>query len=98
MAGLAEPLGGQMDFTVAGALKKYRRMRGYRRFLIVAAVPFALGMAWFYDFNRTDILISVAIAAVFVSMGETEIRLKTMQNRLAQMADDLDALRGRENQ
>jgi hypothetical protein len=86
-----------MEFELTGALKKYRRMRGWRSFLVGLAIPLGVAVPWYYDFNRTDTLICLAGAFVFSSIGYLEMRLKTMQIRLAGMADQLDALSGKKS-
>lgn len=83
-----------MEFDLKKALKKYNRMRSRRRFAAFAAVPVSIAVAWFYDFGRTDTLIRVAIGMVLWGMAETELRLKTIQVRLAEMDDKLQRLTG----
>jgi hypothetical protein len=85
-----------MQFELKGALKKYRRMRSWRRIVLVVVVLGVIGWPWAYDFSRTDTLICWVGAFVFWIFGELELRLKTMQIRLAEMADRLDALSGGE--
>src|ERR1043166_9124595 len=85
-----------MEFTLKGASKKYRRMRGWRFFLMNAALPAALGIPWYFDFTRTETIICIVGTMLFTVAGHLEMRLKTIQVRLAGMADELDALRGKE--
>lgn len=85
-----------MEFKLGGALKKYRRMRSWRR-AGVAVVAFAAILApIFFELSRTDMLICWLGAFVVWMTGEIEMRLKTMQVRLAGMSDQLNALTGRD--
>lgn len=86
-----------MEFGLKGALKKYRRMRAWRRFGL-ALMPVGAGAAaWVYDLGRTDTLICVGGALLFFAAGELELRLKTIQIRLAGMSDRLNRLTGGDN-
>jgi len=67
-------------------------MRSWREGLVLAALPISFGVSWFFDFGRTDTLIAAAIACVFAGFGQLEIRLKTVQVRLAGMDDKLHQL------
>jgi len=78
------------------ALRIYRRMRGWRTFATAAIVPLGFAAIWVFKLNRTDSLICVASAFLLGFLGHLELRMKTMQIRLAKMADELDALRGKE--
>ncbi|HTM74925.1 MAG TPA: hypothetical protein VL198_16990 [Pseudolabrys sp.] len=78
-----------MEFSLKGALKKHRRMRSWREVVVLAALPISFGVSWFFDFGRTDTLIAAAIACVFAGFGQLEIRLKTVQVRLAGVDDKL---------
>jgi len=83
-----------MEFELKGALKKYRQMRWWRRFWISTAIPISFAIPWFLNFGKTDTLICVAMGVVVWGVGETELRLKTIQVRLAGMNDQLNQLRG----
>jgi hypothetical protein len=83
-----------MEFELKGALKKYGRMRAWRRFGIFAVLLVGFTVPWIYSFNRTDTMLCWLLSAVLWGLGETELRLKTMQVRLAGMADKLDRLSG----
>ncbi|SHN87170.1 hypothetical protein [Bradyrhizobium erythrophlei] len=84
-----------MEFELKGALKKYRRMRSWRRAGMVIVVLGALTAPWFFSLGQTDTLICF-LGAFTVSMAsELEMRLKTIQIRLAGMNDQLNALSGR---
>jgi len=86
-----------MEFELKGALKKYSRMRSFRQTAKLFVIPLAFAVPWFYDFGRTDTLICLVGAFVFVGVLETELRLKTMQVRLAGMDDKLHRLIGDEH-
>ena len=87
-----------MEFTLGGALKKHRRMRAWRRFGSMCILVAGSAVPWLLNFERTDYLICVAGAATVYLLSEIEIRLKVMQVRLAGMADEIDALRGKEDE
>jgi hypothetical protein len=87
-----------MEFELKGALKKYRRMRSWRRLMTGAIIPVSLAIPWFNEWGKTDILICVAIGCVVWGVSEIELRLKTMQIRLAGMDDKLYRLIGDEHQ
>jgi hypothetical protein len=55
-----------------------------------------LGLPWLLDFNRTETMVCMLGGAICAFFGHIEIRMKVMQLRLATMADELDALRGKE--
>jgi hypothetical protein len=61
-----------------------------------SAIPLGLALAWYLEFNRTDTLICLVAALVAWGVGEIELRLKTIQIRLAGMDDQLDHLNGNE--
>ena len=85
-----------IEFELKGALKKYRRMRSLRRTGMAIIALGAITAPWLFDLGRTDTLICW-LGALFLWMtGELEVRLKTMQVRLAGMDDQLNALRGRD--
>jgi hypothetical protein len=88
--------GGAMEYELKGALKKYRRMRGWRQFGMYAAAVFGLSVPWLMSFGQTDTLICYAGTLVFVLGGQIEMRLKTIQIRLAGMADEIDELSRKE--
>lgn len=75
-----------MEFELKGALKKYRWMRSSRHAGMAIAAP------WLLDFGRTETLICSLGALVVVMTGQLEMRLKTIQIRLAGMDDQLNAL------
>jgi hypothetical protein len=85
-----------MEFTLKGALKKYRRMRLWRR--AVVTLIFGVGIAgpWLFGFDKTDALICVVGAMLVYFAAEIELRLKTIQIRLADMADEITEMRGKE--
>jgi hypothetical protein len=87
-----------MHFDLKSALRGYRRMRAWRHIMIMAVVPAAFILPWTFDLNRTESIICGVGALVVAMTGHLEMRLKTMQIRLAGMADELDALRGKEDQ
>lgn len=87
-----------MEFTLKAALKSYRRQRGWRLFAINATPIAAIAIPWWYDFSRTEIILCVVGAMLFVVAGHLEMRLKTVQVRLAGMADDIVELRGKESE
>jgi hypothetical protein len=81
-----------VEFELKGALKKYRRMRMWRQIMIGFAPAVGIGAAWFLGFGQTDTLICIVGSMVFMLCGHLELRLKTIQIRLAGMADEIDAL------
>jgi hypothetical protein len=85
-----------VEFELQGALKKYGRMRLRLRLLILSMAVAAVAAPEFLDLSRTDTLICWLGALVVWLFGEIEMRLKTIQIRLAGMDDDLIALRGPE--
>jgi hypothetical protein len=85
-----------MEFELKGALKKYRRMRLWRR-TGMAIIAFGAMLApWLLDLGRTDTLVCWLGAFTLWVTGELEMRLKTIQIRLAGMNDQLNALSGRD--
>jgi hypothetical protein len=85
-----------MEFELKGALKKYRRMRMWRQILLGFAPAMGLAVPWLWGFGQTDTLICIVGSLVVMLCGHLELRLKTIQIRLAGMADELDALRRNE--
>jgi hypothetical protein len=87
-----------MEFKLDGALKKYRRMRAWRR-AGVAIMAFGAALApWLLDLGRTDTLICILGAVTVWTLSELEMRMKTIQVRLAGMSDQLNALTNRYEQ
>ena len=85
-----------MEFKLKGALKKYRRMRSWRRAGMAIIAIGAVSAPWLFDLGRTDTLICWLGAFTLWSIGELEMRLKTIQIRLAGMSDELNALAGKD--
>jgi hypothetical protein len=85
-----------MEFELKGALKKYRRMRLLRRTGLAIIALGAMSAPWLLDLGRTDTLICWLGAFTLWTTGELEMRLKTIQLRLAGMSDQLNALSGRD--
>jgi len=85
-----------MEFKLKGALKKYRRMRSRRRAGMAIMALGAMIAPWLLDLGRTDTLICWFGALTLWTAGELEMRLKTIQIRLAGMDDQLNALSGRD--
>jgi hypothetical protein len=83
-----------MEFELKGALKKYDRLRWWRRITTAAIIPLSFSVPWYFEWGRTDTLICMAIGFVIWGVGEIELRLKTMQLRLAGMSDKLHRLIG----
>jgi hypothetical protein len=83
-----------MEFDLKGALKKYNRMRSRRQVVSLSIIPMCFAISWFFNFDRTDTMICLAIGMVMVVTGQIEMRLKTMQVRLAGMNDQLNQLTG----
>jgi hypothetical protein len=81
-----------MEFELKGALKKYRRMRSWRRAGMAIMALGAMSAPWLLDLGRTDTLICWLGAFTLWVTGELEMRLKTIQIRLAGMSDQLNAL------
>ena len=81
-----------MEFELNGALKKYRRMRSWRRAGMAIMAIGAMAAPWLFDLGRTDTLICWLGALTLFMTSELEMRLKTMQIRLAGMSDHLNAL------
>jgi hypothetical protein len=85
-----------MEFELKGALKKYRRMQSLRRARMIIVAVAAVTAPWLLGLGRTDTLICW-LGAVTVSMiSELEMRLKTIQIRLAGMSDQLNELSRRD--
>jgi|SRR3954447_12012284 hypothetical protein len=87
-----------MEFELKGALKKYGRMRAGRHTAMLLMAAAAFSIPWLLNLSRTDTLVCLLGAVVFVMTGQIEMRLKTIQIRLAGMDDRLDALSGRESE
>jgi hypothetical protein len=85
-----------MEFELKGALKKYRRMRAWRRggmAIIALGAVLATGLL---ELGRTDTMICWLGVLTLAMTVELETRLKTIQIRLAGMNDQLNALSGRD--
>jgi hypothetical protein len=85
-----------MEFELKGALKKYRRMRSLRRTVIAMIALGAIFAPWLLDLGRTGTLICWLGAFTVWMIGQLEMRLKTIQIRLAGMSDELNALSRRD--
>jgi hypothetical protein len=85
-----------MEFELKGALKKYRRMRSWRRAGMAIVAIGAMAAPWLLDLGRTDTLICWLGALTLFMTSELEMRLKTMQIRLASMSDQLNELTRRD--
>ena len=84
-----------MEFELKGALKKYRRMRSWRRAGIAIMAFGAVTAPWLLGLGRTDTFLCWLGALTLWMTAELEMR-KTMQIRLAGMSDQLNALSGRD--
>jgi hypothetical protein len=87
-----------MEFELKGALEKYRKKRSRRRFGAVAFVTAGMTMPWIFSLNQTDTILCWLFALVLWGFAETELRLKTIQIRLAGMADKIDRLSGNDDE
>src|SRR3954452_5505971 len=85
-----------MEFELKGALKKYSRMRAWRRAGMMIFVTGALLATNLFDLSRTELLICYIGVFGLWTASELEMRLKTMQIRLAGMSDQLNALTRRD--
>jgi hypothetical protein len=85
-----------MEFELKGALKKYRRMRSRRRAVMATVALGVIFAPWLLNLGRTDTLICWLGAFTLWITGELEMRLKTIQIRLAGMSDQMNALSGRD--
>ena len=85
-----------MDFTLKGTLKKYNRMRGWRLFFVNVALCSGFVAPWLFELTRTETMICALGALTISLLGHLEMRLKTIQIRLAGMADEIGALQGKE--
>lgn len=85
-----------MEFDLKGALKKYRRMRSRRRFAMWAILGAAIITPLLLGMNRPETLICLIAGLLVWTGGEIEMRLKTIQVRLAGMEDRLNDLRSQE--
>jgi hypothetical protein len=88
--------GGEMEFELTGALKKYRRMRSWRRAGMAILALGAIFAPWLLNLGRTDTLICWLGAFTLWMTSELEMRLKTIQIRLAGMSDRLNAVSRRD--
>ena len=68
-----------MEFEPKGALKKYRRMRSWRRAGMAIMAGGAIAAPWLLNLARTDTLICWLGALTLVMTSELEMRLKTIQ-------------------
>ena len=84
-----------MEFELKGALKKYRRMRSWRRAGMAIIALGAMSAPWLLDLGRTDTLICW-LGAFTLWVTGVEMRMKTIQIRLAGMNDELNALSRRD--
>jgi hypothetical protein len=85
-----------MEFELKGALRKYRRMRSWRRAGLAIVALGASSAPWLLDLGRTEGLICWLGAFTVWMTGELEMRLKTIQVRLAGMSDQLNELSRRD--
>jgi hypothetical protein len=85
-----------MEFELKAALKKYRRMRSWRRAGMAIMGLGAVFAPWLLGLGRTDTLICWLGAFTLWMTGELEMRLKTIQIRLAGMSDRLNELSRRD--
>jgi hypothetical protein len=85
-----------MEFELKGALKKYRRMRSWRRAGMAIMALSAMSAPWLLNLGPTDSLICWLGGFTLWATGELEMRLKTIQLRLAGMNDQLNAISGRD--
>jgi hypothetical protein len=87
-----------MEIQTEAALRQYRRMRVWRRLLFLVIALAGIGVPWILDYSRTDNLICLTGASMMYLFGELELRLKTMQVRLAAISDEIDVLRGKQSE
>jgi hypothetical protein len=73
--------GGDMEFELKDALKKYHRMRSWRRAGIAIMVLGAVTAPWLLGLGRTDMLLCWLGALTLWMTAELEMRLKTMQKQ-----------------
>jgi hypothetical protein len=85
-----------MEFELEGALKKNRRLRSWRRAGTAIVALGAVTAPWLLGLDRTDTLICWLGAITLWMTSEIEMRLKTMQIRLAGMSDRLNAFNRRD--
>jgi hypothetical protein len=85
-----------MEFELKGALKKYRRMRSWRRASMAIMALGAISAPWFFNLGRTEALICYFGAVIVWMYWQLEARLKTIQLRLAGMSDQLNELSRRD--
>ena len=79
---------------VSGASRSYRRKRSIRGFIVGVVCFGAAFVPWQREFSSTDTLTWFLGIGIFWLFYQTEIRLKTMQIRLAQMHDALERIGG----
>jgi hypothetical protein len=85
-----------MEFELKGALKKYRRMRTWRRAATAIVAIGAMFASLMLELGLTDTLICWLGSFALWMAGEFEMRPKTIQIRLAGMSDQVNALTGRD--
>jgi hypothetical protein len=85
-----------MESGVKAALKKYHRMRSLRRTGTAIMAAGVISSPWLLDLGRTDSLICWLGGFVVWMTSELEMRLKTMQVRLATLDDQMNTLSGGE--
>jgi hypothetical protein len=85
-----------MEFELKAAMKRYRRERSWRRISMKIIASGVLSAPWAFDLGRTDMLICFLSWGVVCIAWELEMRLKTMQLRLAGMVDQLNTLGGKD--
>jgi hypothetical protein len=83
---------------VSGALRSYRRKRSRRGFIVGVLSIGAAVVPWVREFSSTDTLIWFLGIGIFWLFYQSELRLKTMQVRLAQMHDALERIAGTANE
>ena len=81
-----------MEFRLNPALAKYRRMRSWRRAGAAIVALGAIAAPWLLNLGRTDMLICYLGAGGLWMVSELEMRMKTIQVRLAGMSDELNQL------
>lgn len=74
---------------VREALRSYSRKRSTRGFIFGVFCLGAASVPWVREFSSTDTLIWLLGVGIFWLFYQTELRLKTMQVRLAEMHDAL---------
>lgn len=79
---------------VREALRSYSRKRSTRGFIFGVFCLGAASVPWVREFSSTDTLIWLLGVGIFWLFYQTELRLKTMQVRLAEMHDALERIAG----